>query len=113
MFKDHLKPLLPQPFQQARYSRRRRANTLGEDEDKREESEEEARRGRQNEMDQANQVARRAVEIQRIEDELQARVEAAERAAAAVGHPDLEEEEEVQWENRMAKLREMEDAVLQ
>lgn len=63
-------------------------------------------------MDQANQVARRAVEIQRIEDELRARVEAAERAAAAVGHPDLEEEE-VQWENRMAKLREMEDAVLQ
>ena len=32
--------------------------------------------------------------------------------AAAVGHPDLEEEE-VQWENRLADFRERQDAVLQ
>ena len=32
-----------------------------------------------------------------MEDELRARAEVAERVAAAVGHPDLEEEE-VQWE---------------
>ena len=46
-------------------------------------------------MDQANQVATMAAERQRMEDELRARVQAAERVAAAVGHPDLEEEEEV------------------
>lgn len=45
-----------------------------------------------------------------MEDKLQAQVEAAKRAAAAAKHPDLEEEE-AQWENQMAELREKEDAV--
>lgn len=43
--------------------------------------------------DQANQVATRAAERQRMEDELRARVEAAERVAVAAGHPDLDAEE--------------------
>ena len=50
-------PPLPPPLQRARYSRRRRANTLGEDEDEREEGEEVARRARKYEMGQADQVA--------------------------------------------------------
>lgn len=62
--------------------------------------------------DQADQVARRATERQRMEDGLQNRVEAAENAAADAGHPDSEEEK-VQWENWMAELPEREDAVLQ
>lgn len=37
---------------------------------------------------------------------------AAERGTAAAGHPDLEEEE-VQWENRIAEWRERENAVWQ
>ena len=64
------------------------------------------------ERDQADQVARRATERQRIEDGLQDRVEAAENVAADAGHPDSEEEK-VQWENWMAELPEREDAVLQ
>lgn len=43
--------------------------------------------------DQANQVAIRAAERQRMGDELRARVEAAERVAVAAGYPDLEAEE--------------------
>lgn len=41
------------------------------------------------ERDQTDQVATRAVERQRMEDKLRARVEAAEKKAAAAGPPDL------------------------
>ena len=47
-----------------------------------------------------------------MEDELRGRVDVAERAAAAAGHPELEVEE-AQWENRMAKLRRRDNAILQ
>lgn len=47
-----------------------------------------------------------------MEDELRGRVEAAERAAAAARHPDLEEDE-AQWEDRMAELRQRGNAILQ
>lgn len=47
-----------------------------------------------------------------MEDKLRVRAEAAERAAAAAGPPDLEEEK-VQWENRIAEPRKRKDAVLQ
>lgn len=83
-------PLTPQALR----PRHRRANTLGEDEEKREEKKEEARRAHQLERDQVYQVAARAAERQRMEDELRGRVEAAERAAAAARHPNLEEDEE-------------------
>ncbi|MCJ1349624.1 hypothetical protein MMC31_007865 [Peltigera leucophlebia] len=108
---DRQTPPLAPPFQQARHPRRRQGNTLREDEDEREKGEEKAQRARQLEMGQADQVATRAAKGQRVENELRARVEAAQRAAAAVGHPGLEEEE-VQWEN-MTELRKREDAVLQ
>ena len=41
------------------------------------------------ERDHTDQVATRAVERQRMEDKLRARVEAAEKKAAAAGPPDL------------------------
>lgn len=59
----------------------------------------------------SGQVVTRVAKRQRMEDELKARAGAAERAAPAVGHPNLKEE--LQWENRIVKLREWEDAALQ
>lgn len=103
--------LLPPPPRALR-PRRRRANTIDENEEEREEGKEEAQRARHLERNQAHEAATRAAKRQRMEDELRARVKEAERAAAAKGHPDLEEEE-AQWENRMAELRQREDAVLQ
>lgn len=47
-----------------------------------------------------------------MEDELRGRVEAVERTAAAAGHSDLGEEE-TSLENRMAELRQRENAILQ
>lgn len=89
------------PLRQAQYLLRRRANTQGED-DEREEGEEEARRARQYEMNQADQVAIGPPRDNRWKTRYEPGsflVEAAERAAEAVGHSDLEEEE-VQWENQ-------------
>lgn len=67
--------------------RRRPAITVVEDEDETEGGEEEPRKARQFQRDLADQVAMRAAERQRIEDQLRAQVEAAEKAAAAAEHP--------------------------
>lgn len=102
LVKDLLTLLHYHPIRQAQHLRRRRANTLGEDEDEREEGEEEARRARQYEMNQADQVAMRPPRDNRWKASYEpgsSLIEAAERAAETVGHSDLEEEE-VQWENQ-------------
>lgn len=52
-----------------------------------------ARSARQLEKDQADEVAIRTAERQRIEDALQAQIKTAERAVAAAKHPDWEEKE--------------------
>lgn len=70
------------------------------DEGERECGEEEARRARQYEMNEPDQVAIRPPRDNKwktIYEPGSSPVEVAERAAEAVGHSDLEEEE-VQWE---------------
>lgn len=88
------------PLRQAQHLRRRRANTLGEDEDEREGGEKEARRTRQYEMNEPDQVAIRPPRDNKWKTSYEpgsSLVAVAERAAEPVGHSDLEEEE-VQWE---------------
>ena len=76
-------------------------------EDKREEGEKEARKTRQNEMNQPDQIAIRPPRDNRWKTCYgpgPSLVEAAERAAEAVEHSDLKEEEEIQWKNQAGNL---------
>lgn len=75
--------LLTPPARTFRPQRRQR-NILGEEEKEVVEGKEDAQMARQLEREQADQIAARAAKRQRIEHNLQTRVNAAKRAAAAV-----------------------------